>query len=372
MRRITVTRPSMPPLEEYIEEIQDIWEGRWLTNAGPKHQRLEKELAEMAGVPSVSLFSNGHQALEAAFSALPPGSEVITSPFTFTSTTLAIMRCGLVPVFCDIEPDFYTIDPEKIVPLITEKTAAIVPIHVYGNLCRWRRIQEIAQQYHLKVIYDAAHAFGVWDGEINAGGLGDLSMFSFHATKVFHTIEGGALMYHDCGLEEWFAAWRQFGMFDGEQTEICGTNAKLTEFAAAMGLCNLRHLQEQINLRREAALRYREQLEGQEGIILCAEQSGIRPNYSYLPIQIQPESFGCNRDAVVAKLEQEGICARKYFYPLTSSLPPCQGRFPVRETPIAAAISQRILCLPLYAGLTTDEVDLVCSRLLSCRSFSEE
>lgn len=368
MKRIDVVRPSMPPLEEYVEEIRSIWETRWLTHTGPKHQRLEKELAETLGAPWVSAFSNGHQALEAAFSLLPSGSEVITTPFTFASTTLAIVRCGLVPVFCDIEPDFYTLDPEKIEPLITEKTAAIAPVHVYGNLCGWRKIQGIAGRHGLKVIYDAAHAFGVRDGETGAGSLGDIAMFSFHATKVFHTIEGGGLAYSDPALAKQFAAWRQFGMFDGEQSEICGTNAKLTEFAAAMGLCNLRHVDEQIGLRRTAAHRYRERLAGQKGLVLCAEQPGVRSNYAYMPVQIQPELFGCGRNTVAARLGEQEIYARKYFYPLTSEFPLYQGRFPIQETPVAAAVSRRILCLPLYAGLTTEDVDRICDIVLACRA----
>lgn len=357
----------MPHLEEYVEEIRDIWDTRWLTNMGPKHQRLERELAEALGAPLVSVFSSGHQALEAVFSLLPPGSEVITTPFTFASTTLAMVRCGLVPVFCDIEPEFYTLDPEKIESLITEKTAAIAPVHVYGNLCDWRRIRDIAGRHNLKVIYDAAHAFGVRDGETGAGALGDISMFSFHATKVFHTIEGGGLAYRDPALAGQFAAWRQFGMFDGEQSEICGTNAKLTEFGAAMGLCNLRHVDEQISLRRTAAQRYRERLAEQRGLTLCAEQPGVRPNYAYMPVQIQPELFGCDRDGVAERLKEQEIYARKYFYPLTSEFPLYQGRFPIQETPVAAGVSRRILCLPLYADLMIEDVDRICDIVLACR-----
>lgn len=364
MDKINVTRPSMPPIEEYIEEIRDIWDSRWLTHTGPKHQKLTSELSRLLGGAEISLFSNGHQALEAAFSTFPVGSEVITTPFTFASTTLAIARCGLTPVFCDIEPQFYTMDPEKIETLITEKTVAIAPVHVYGNLCDWRRIQEIAEKYGLKVIYDAAHAFGVKDGEINAGCLGDLSMFSFHATKVFHTIEGGCLVHNDPSLSKDFAAWRQFGMYDGEQSEILGTNAKLTEFAAAMGLCNLHHLDEQIELRRTAVLRYRERLAGQNGLILCKEQPGVTSNYAYLPVQVEPERFGSSRDELAAHLAEKGIFARKYFYPLTSQFPLYKKNFVVQETPEAAKISSQILCLPLYADLSVADVDRVCNAIL--------
>lgn len=367
MSRINVTRSSMPPFEEYITEIQDIWQSVWLTNAGPKHQRLENGLKDITGTPFVSLFSNGHLALEAAFSIFPTGSEIITTPFTFASTTLAIVRSGLVPVFCDIEPDFYTLDPEKIEPLITEKTAAIAPVHVYGNLCDWRRIKEIADKYGLKVIYDAAHAFGVRDGEISAGSLGDFSMFSFHATKVFHTIEGGGLAYSDPQMEKYFAAWRRFGMFDGERSEIVGTNAKMSEFSAAMGLCNLRHLDEQIALRKAAAERYRERLTGQRGLVLCKEQPGVRSNYAYFPVQILPELFGCDRNTVLERLNEQDIHGRRYFYPLTSALPFCKERFTVQETPVAAGVAERIVCLPLYADLTREDVDRICDGVLECR-----
>lgn len=365
MKRINVTRSSMPPYEEFANEIRSIWENRWLTNAGPKHQEFVQKLSELIGASELSLFSNGHQALEAAFSLFPAGSEVITTPFTFASTTLAIMRCGLVPVFCDIEPEYYTMDPEKIEELITEKTAAIAPVHVYGNLCDWKRIGEIAKKHDLKVIYDAAHAFGVKDGELNAGCLGDISMFSFHATKVFHTIEGGCLVHGDEELSKRFAAWRQFGMFDGDRSEILGTNAKLTEFAAAMGLCNLRHLDEQIALRKNAVMRYRERLSEVKGVVLCKEQPGVASNYAYFPVQFLPEQFGAGRDEVADKLAKQDIYARKYFYPLTSQFPVCRESLAVQHTPEAEKTADRILCLPLYADLTASDVDRVCDAILN-------
>lgn len=358
----------MPPLEEYVEEIRDIWNSRWLTNSGSKHQKLAKELAERFGVSEISLFSNGHQALEAVFSIFPAGSEVITTPFTFASTTLAIVRAGLIPVFCDIEAGCYTMDADKIEALITPKTVAIAPVHVYGNLCDWRRIGEIAEKHHLKVIYDAAHAFGVRDGGLDAAQMGDVSMFSFHATKVFHTIEGGCLAHRDPELSKRFASWQRFGMCveggrAGEQSEIVGTNAKLTEFAAAMGLCNLRHVDEEIALRREAALRYRQRLTGMAGIVLCPEQLGVMSNYAYMPVCFVPGILGCTRDDVLVRLNENGIFARKYFYPLCSEFPICAA-FEKRDTPVAKRISEQILCLPLYAGLTTDEVDRVCDVIL--------
>lgn len=363
MDKINVYRPSMPPFEEYIEEIRDIWDSRWLTHIGPKHQRLEQELSRLWDNAQVSLFSSGHQALEAAFSIFPAGSEIITTPFTFASTTVAILRAGLIPVFCDIEPNFYTMDPEKITPLITDKTVAIAPVHVYGYLCNWRKIRKIADENGLKIIYDAAHAFGVRDREINAGCLGDISMFSFHATKVFHSIEGGCLVHKDPVLTEYFAAKRHYGMYDGVQAEILGTNAHLTEFAAAMGLCNLRHVEEQIAQRRVAALRYRDRLSEVQGLILCGEQLGVTHNYAYMPIRVEPEYFGCSRDVLAAYLADHGIFVRKYFYPLTSQFPLCRGMFPVEKTPIAAQVSGQILCLPLYSDLTISDVDRVCNAI---------
>lgn len=365
MSKITVVKPSLPPMEEYIEEIRDIWENRWLTNSGPKHQQLCRELSERLGTTEISLFSNGHQALEAVFSLFPAGSEVITTPFTFASTTLAILRCGLVPVFCDIEPEFYTIDAEKIEALITPKTKAIAPVHVYGHLCDWRKIGEIARRHNLKVIYDAAHAFGVTENGISAAAIGDMAIFSFHATKVFHTIEGGCIAHNDPDLSKRFAAWRQFGMFDGERSEILGTNAKLTEFTAAMGLCNLRHLDDEIDLRHKVAARYRERLGGHAGIILCGEQRDVQSNYAYFPVRIREETFGASRDQVAEKLGEADILARKYFYPITSDFPVVRRAMQPQETPVARTVAEEILCLPLYAGLSGIDVDRVCDALLA-------
>ena len=369
MGRINVVRSSMPPIEEFYEEIKDIWDSRWLTHTGPKHQELAEKLAERFGVKEVSLFANGHLALKAALSTFPAGSEVITTPYTFASTTLAIVRCGLIPVFCDIESVYYTMDPEKIEPLITEKTVAIVPVHVYGHLCDWRRIREIAQKHDLKVIYDAAHAFGVLDDGRSSSSLGDISMLSFHATKVFHTIEGGALVHNDSELSRAFASWRQFGMRveaggAGEQSEVVGTNAKLTEFAAAMGLCNLRHIDGEISLRRKAGRRYYERLSDKPGIILCPAQPGVTWNYAYMPVLFQPETLGCSRDDVLERLKENDIYARKYFYPICSQFPIC-ANFENQETPIAKRVSEQILCLPLYAGLTVEEVDRICEIILA-------
>ncbi len=360
-QKINVTRSSMPPFQEYVEEIQSIWESRWLTNAGEKHQKLAGKLKEMLDTPDILLFCNGHLALEAAFSQFEAGSEVITTPFTYASTTQAIVRANLIPVFCDIDPVYYTMDPQKIETLITEKTVAIAPVHVYGNMCACDEVEAIAKRNHLQVIYDAAHAFGVTMNEKSAGSFGDLTMFSFHATKVFHTIEGGGLCCQDMELANKLRAWKRFGIYSGETAAMIGTNAKMTEFSAAMGLCNLRHLDEQIAKRRAAVMRYREHLSGVSGIVLCPEQDRVVSNYAYMPVRIVPESYGKSRDELVEELEQHNVMARKYFYPLTSEFPAYKDQFDIQDTPIAREVSEQIICLPLYADLTVEDVDKICS-----------
>ncbi len=360
---INVTRSSMPPFEEYIQEIADIWESRRLSNAGPKHQLLEEKLREVLGTRGVTLFTNGHQALEAALSLFPPGGEVITTPFTFASTTLAIIRCGLIPRFCDIEPENYTLDPERIEDLIGPKTVAILPVHVYGHVCGHKAIRAVADRHGLRVIYDAAHAFGVTENGVSVGQQGDISMFSFHATKAFHTIEGGCLAFQDESLARRFEAWRNFGIYGCEISELVGPNAKMSEFQAAMGLCNLRHLDEQIALRKDAALCYQELLGGRQGIVLNVGQPGVTSNYAYYPVRFREDEWGESRDQVMERLAAHGIGARKYFYPLTSAFPIFDGTA-VDETPIAAGVAEEILCLPMYAGLSRDEVTRICETIL--------
>ena len=357
---INVVRASLPPFEEYVEEISDIWESRWLTHTGPKHQQLEKDLESFLDTPNVELFSNGHMALELALRVLKVKGEVITTPFTFASTTQAIADVGLTPVFCDINETDYTMDVDKIEDLITEKTEAIVPVHVYGNICDYKKIEEIAEKHHLKVIYDAAHAFGeTIDGKYVAN-LGDVSMFSFHATKVFNTVEGGGLTFADDALCKEFAAIRQFGMYGKEDAEMLGTNAKMTEFHAAMGLCNLRHVLEEINKRKMAYERYIERLTGVEGIYICPQKENVSYNYAYFPVRFNEEIFGKSRDQMANELIQNGIVPRKYFYPLTSDFTIIKEKFVVQDTPIAGKIADEILTLPLYAGLSEEEVDRIC------------
>ncbi|MBZ0313082.1 DegT/DnrJ/EryC1/StrS family aminotransferase [Clostridium butyricum] len=363
-KKISVIKSSMPPIEEYIDEIKEIWETRWLTHTGPKHQKLQQGLCDYLGVNNIDMFANGHLSLEAAISVLGLTGEVITTPFTFASTTQAIVHCGLTPVFCDIDPKTYTIDVNKIESLINEKTSAIMPVHVYGNICDYKKIDEIAKKYNLKVIYDAAHAFGITVDGIPVGNLGDISMFSFHATKVFHTVEGGALTYSDSSLAREFASWRQFGMYGKEDAEKIGTNAKMTEFHAAMGICNLRHIEEEIAKRKRVAERYHKNLDGIDGIILNKEKEGVKCNYAYMPVVFDKSKFGLSRDEVCEKLESNGIFARKYFYPITSEFSVYKDKFEIQPTPIAYDISNKVLTLPLYADLSIEEVDYICSVIL--------
>ena len=357
---IHVTSPVLPELKEYIAEIEPIWNTRILTHTGPKHQALEKELCKFLYVQQISLFTNGHLALEAALSILTPSSEVITTPFTFVSTTQAIIRAGLIPVFCDINPKTYTIDPNKIEELITNKTSAILPVHVYGNLCNNNALTAIAQKHGLMLIYDAAHAFGMESDGENVAGFGDITMFSFHATKVFHTIEGGALCYKDADLYKHFAAWRQFGMYGKEDAEIIGTNAKMNEFQAAMGLCNLRHVESAISKRKAISALYKEHLGGVPGIKLCKEKEGVKYNYAYFPVLFDPAEFGSSRDDVLVRLSNHNIFARKYFFPLTFDFSVCKNHNYVGEAPIARRISENILTLPLYPDLEPGHVERIC------------
>ena len=364
--KINVTRSSMPGYEEYCQEIRELWDSRWLTNMGVKHQKLQPQLEEYLHVPHVTLFTNGHIALETAIEAMdfPVGSEVITTPFTFASTTHAIVRNGLVPVFCDINPVDYTMDVTKIEELITDKTCAIVPVHVYGNMCDDDAICAIAKKHGLKVIYDAAHAFGASYKGISAGALGDASMFSFHATKVFNTIEGGAVCYRDDALVKKLDDLKNFGLHSPEEGWYAAGNGKMSEFQAAMGICNLRHLAEEIAKRGAAVQRYRDRLSGVAGIRLCPVQADVVPNYAYFPVVF--DGFRQTRDEIFEKLKAENIIARKYFYPLTNGFACYRDLETAGEekTPVAKYIADRVLTLPLFADLTVEEVDRICDIIL--------
>ena len=361
---INVTRSSMPPFEEYCEEIRELWDSHWLTNMGSKHQQLEQELKHFLGCEEIALFTNGHLALENVIEAFRLHGEIITTPFTFASTTHAIVRCGCTPVFCDIDPRTYTMDPEKLEALITDKTVAILPVHVYGNLCDVDRIGEIAARHGLPVIYDAAHSFGVFRNGVSSACFGDAAMFSFHATKVFNTVEGGAVCCRSAEIQRRLCDLKNFGIHDEETVAYVGGNAKMNEFCAAMGLCNLRHLQEEIEKRRLVAQRYDERLGGIPGLQLNAHPAEIQPNFAYYPVVF--DGFRLNRDEVFARLAENGIIPRKYFYPLTSAFACYAGKagFDPAKTPVAAHVAERVLTLPMYADLPIETVDRICDLIL--------
>lgn len=364
---IFVTRSSMPPFDEYVDEIRDIWNNHWLTNMGKKHQQLERELQGYLHVPYVSLMVNGHMALEMTLQAMHLSGDVITTPFTFASTTHAIVRNGLTPVFCDINEVDYTIDVDRLEGMITDKTSAIVPVHVYGNVCAVKSIEDIAKKHHLKVIYDAAHAFGEEYNGKSVASFGDASMLSFHATKVFNTIEGGAVCFKNEILKEKLYNLKDFGIKGPECVEAVGANAKMNEFQAAMGLCNLRHVDDEIAKRKRVAKAYQAALADTEGITIWKEQEGVKHNYAYFPIVVDPVRFRVSRDDIFQALASHGIHARKYFYPLTSSFDCYNNYFNAADTPTALRISNQVLCLPMYADLEISIVKEICSIILAAR-----
>lgn len=364
MAEIYVTRSSMPEKEEYFREIEELWDSHFLTNMGIKHQKLEKELREYLGVEYIELMCNGHMALELALQALDLKGEVITTPFTFISTAHAIVRNGLTPVFCDINPIDYTIDADKIESLITDRTSAILPVHVYGHVCDIEKIEKIAQKYHLKVIYDAAHAFGVTYKGKGIGNYGDVSMFSFHATKVYNTIEGGAVCFHEKSFGEELYRLKNFGIRSEEVIDGIGANAKMNEFQAAMGICNLRHVDGEISKRRNVVEYYRSRLKDIVGIRMSAEQEDVTYNYAYFPVLFDESQCSCTRDEICDKLKEHNIFARKYFYPLTNACQCYEGNFDAGTTPAAQYVSDRILTLPLYADLSLDIVDKICDIII--------
>ena len=364
---INVTRSSMPEYEEFCEEIKELWESHMLTNMGAKHKQFQRELESFLKVPCVELFTNGHLALESIIAAFEfrKGSEIITTPFTFASTTHAIVRNGLVPVFCDINDIDFTIDVTKLESLITEKTCAILPVHVYGNICNDEEIQRIAEKHNLKVIYDAAHAFGVEYNGKSIAELGDASMFSFHATKVFNTIEGGAVAFSDDSLVQKLNCIRNFGMSSSEAVIYSAGNAKMSEFQAAMGICNLRHIDKEILKRKNVAKHYIKRLDNVKGLKLCSVQENVKSNYAYFPVVF--DEYKYSRDEMFEKLKQNDINARKYFYPLTNDFE-CYRHLETagkEKTPVADYVSGRVLTLPLYADLTIEEVDKICDVILN-------
>jgi len=357
---VLVTQPSIPNLEEYVTELQGIWDSKWLTNMGQKHKELQSRLKDYLHADQVELFTNGHMALEMSLQAMKLNGEVITTPFTFVSTTHAIVRNGLTPVFCDINPVDYTIDADKIEALITDRTCALLPVHVYGNVCNVEKIDEIAKKHHLKVLYDAAHAFGVEYKGRGIANYGDASCFSFHATKVFNTIEGGATVYSDQEFGTDLYRLKNFGIRDEETVDAVGANAKMNEFCAAMGLCNLRHIENEIAKRKKLSECYREKLKNIKGITLNTIQEDVKSNYAYFPIFIDECEYGHTRDEVYEELKKHHIIARKYFYPLTNCFDCYRNQYDVNETPVAYRVSKGILTLPLYADLEETVVEIIC------------
>lgn len=371
MEKILVTRSSMPPFEEYAEMIRPLWDSHWLTNMGDYHKQLEKELEEYLHTKHLSLTVNGHMALELAIQSMkfPEGSEIITTPFTFISTTHAIMRNNLKPVFCDIKRDDFTIDEEKIEELITPRTVAIVPVHVYGNICNIKKIQDIAFQYDLKVIYDAAHAFAEeYLGE-NIANFGDISVFSFHATKVFNTIEGGAVCCHTEGKWNQLYNLKNFGIRSEESVVSVGANAKMNEFQAAMGLCNLKHIDEEIQKRKIIVERYRSLLDRIKEVHLHFLDPDIKGNYAYLPALIDTAA---HRDQLYNNLRRHGILSRKYFYPITADAACFKNQYKQVDLRNARDIAGRILVLPLFADMTEEQVNFVCQIIMQTFADREE
>lgn len=365
--KIFVAKSSMPPLEDYIEEIRTLWDTHMLTNMGVKHKELENQLKEYLDVENVSLMVNGHMALELAIQAMNLSGEVITTPFTFASTTHAIVRNGLTPVFCDIDPETYTINADNIEALITDKTSAIIPVHVYGNVCDVEKIAMLAKKYDLKVIYDAAHAFGETYKGKGIGSFGDASMFSFHATKVFNTIEGGAVCYANVEYGLDLYRLKNFGIRGPEKVDYVGSNAKMNEFQAAMGLCNLRYVDAEIEKRKLVHQQYVERLSGISGIQLGKQQENVKYNYAYFPVVFDEKEFGATRNEVFDALAEKNVLTRKYFYPLTNTYDCFHGKYDVRKTPVAQHISKRVLTLPMYADLDEASVDKICGVIRKMR-----
>lgn len=360
-KKITVTSPLLPPLNEFIPYLEKIWNSKWITNNGPFHQQLEEALCEYLGVKYISVFTNGTLPLISALQALRITGEVITTPYSFVATTHALWWNGIKPVFVDINPQTLNIDPKKIERVITPKTTAIMPVHVYGNPCNLGEIQEIADKYGLKVIYDAAHAFGV---RINGESIlnnGDMSTLSFHATKTFNTIEGGALICRDKKTKQRIDYLKNFG-FAGEIEVVApGINAKMDEVRAAYGLLNLKYIDKAIENRKIIAQAYRQGLTQIQGISYLQDIQGVRHNYSYFPIFVDKKKYGMKRDELYHKLKENNIFGRRYFYPLISNFSTYRELDSAKpyNLPIANRVANQVICLPIYDNLELKDVERV-------------
>ena len=365
MKKINVTKALLPELKDYVKELEDIWDSHQLTSKGSKHNALLDAIKERLEVSEASLFVNGHLALEAILEAYGLKGEIITTAFTFPSTTHAIVRMGCTPVFADIKEDDFTLDPKSIEAKITDKTVAILPVHILGNVCDVEAIETIAKKHHLKVIYDAAHIFGTKLNKIGVGNFGDASMFSMNATKVFNTIEGGLLTYKDASLTKKLELIKYYGMESSEDITYIGSNLKMNEFQAAMGLCNLPLLDKEIELRKQIANTYGEELSKYTGIIAPNYKSTIEYNYSYFPILIDHPSI--SRDEVFEHLKNKGINAKKYFYPLVTDYACYKGKYE-DNLPVSRRISEQILCLPLYGEMSSEEHTFILDTLVALLS----
>ena len=361
---ITVTSPLLPDLDEFNALLKEIWASKWITNNGSFHKQLEKELAAYLKVPYISLFTNGTLPLITALQALRITGEVITTPYSFVATTHSLWWNGIKPVFVDIDPATGNMDPEKIEAAITPKTTAIMPVHVYGKPCNTKRIKEIADTYGLKVIYDAAHAFGV---EVNGESVlnaGDMSTLSFHATKVYNTVEGGALVMHDAETKKRIDYLKNFG-FANEVTVVGpGINSKMDEIRSAYGLLNLRQVDAAIEARHQVAIKYREALRGVEGITFFDDMPGVKHNYSYFPIFVDAEKYGMTRDELYFKMKEQNVLGRRYFYPLISEFSTYRGLDSARpdNLPNAHKMANTVICLPMHHALSDEDVH----RVINC------
>ncbi len=363
-KQITVTAPLLPDLDEFNRMLKDIWASKWITNNGEFHQQLEKELCAYLKVPYISVFTNGTLPLLTALQALRVTGEVITTPYSFVATTHSLWWNGIRPVFVDIEESTCGIDPDKIEAAITPKTTAIMPVHCYGKPCDTKRIQAIADKYGLKVIYDAAHAFGV---EVNGESIlnaGDISTLSFHATKVYNTIEGGAMVLHDEAMKKRVDYLKNFG-FANETTVVApGINGKMDEIRAAYGLMNLRQVDAAIAARQKAAQLYRKELKGIPGLRFFEDMPGVRHNYSYFPIFIKADEFGMTRDELYFKMKEQNVLGRRYFYPLISEFSTYRGLPSAApdNLPVATRIANEVICLPMHHELSENDLE----RILNC------
>ncbi len=367
---IFVTQPSLPPLDEYVTYLKEIWDSKWLTNNGKFHRQLEQELCDYLGVKYVSLFSNGTLALVTALQALRITGEVITTPYSFVATSHALWWNNIKPVFSDIDPVSLNLDPEKIEALITPLTTAILPVHVYGNPCNTARIKEIADTYGLKVIYDACHTFGVKMNGVPVLNFGDLSIMSFHATKVYNTFEGGAIISHDEAMKKRVDLLKNFG-FAGETTVIApGINAKMNEVQAAFGLLQLKYVDGEIAKRKKIFHYYQKKLAGIKGVTFIEEMKDVEHCYSYFPIFINSAEYGKSRDYVYDEFRKINIYSRKYFYPLISQFPAYRGLESAApgKLPVAERVTEEVLCLPIYPDLEYSMIDLICEKIKTLNS----